>query len=148
VPAQSLAKEQPVTSSVGRGPQQIWIAYNDAANRGAHDLAAAYIAPDLTVLVNGHPAIASAEDDRAVQSELIRCYPDYSRSYEYGIEDGDRAAIEWRMRGTPADGVDLPALDVSGCSLLRCAEGRIVEARLYHPPGALDRVADRALGHG
>jgi len=125
---------------------QIWIAYNDAANRGDHDLAARYIAPDLGVLINGAPGVASAEEDRAVQSELIRCYPDYTRAFLGGLEDGDRAAVEWRMQGTPAGDVDLPPLDVPGCSLIRCADGRIVEARLYHPTGALDRIADRALG--
>jgi hypothetical protein len=125
---------------------QIWVAYNEAANRGDHDLAARYIAPDLAVLINGAPGVASAEEDRAVQSELIRCYPDYTRTFLGGLEDGDRAAVEWRMQGTPAGDVDLPPLDVPGCSLIRCAGGRIVEARLYHPTGALDRIADRALG--
>jgi ketosteroid isomerase-like protein len=98
------------------------------------------------VLINRAPGVASAEEDRAVQSELIRCYPDYTRTFLGGLEDGDRAAVEWRMQGTPAGDVDLPPLDVPGCSLIRCADGRIVEARLYHPTGALDRIADRALG--
>jgi hypothetical protein len=49
------------------------------------------------------------------------------------------------MLGTPAGGVDLPPLDVPGCSIVRCIEGRITEARLYHPTGALDVVTERAL---
>jgi hypothetical protein len=52
------------------------------------------------------------------------------------------------MQGTPAPGVDLPPLDVSGCSVVRGQDGRIVEARLYHPTGLLVLLADRALGRG
>ncbi|SNR91605.1 nuclear transport factor 2 family protein [Blastococcus mobilis] len=135
-----------MTCTARPGPREIWLAYDEASNRGDHDAAAAFVAPDLAVLVNGVPALSSVAEDRAVQTELIRCYPDYARSFVGALEDGDSAAIEWRMHGTPAPGVDLPPLDVPGCSVVRCRDGRIVEARLYHPTGALDRVADRALG--
>jgi len=130
------------------GPREIWLAYDEASNRGDHDAAAAFVASDLAVLVNGTPAIASVAEDRAIQSELIRCYPDYARSFVGALEDGDAAVIEWRMHGTPAAGVDLPPLDVPGCSVIRCRDGRIVEARLYHPTGALDLITARALGRG
>lgn len=134
-----------MTSPAQPGPREVWLAYDEASNRGDHDAAAAFVAPDLAVLVNGRPAIASTAEDRAVQAELIRCYPDYARVFVGALEDGDSAAIEWRMRGTPAPDVDLPPLDVPGCSVVRCRDGRIVEARLYHPAGALDAIAERAL---
>jgi ketosteroid isomerase-like protein len=137
-----------VTSTARPGPREIWLAYDAASNRGDHDAAAAFVAPDLAVLVNGSPAVSSAAEDRAVQAELIRCYPDYARTFVSALEDGDCAAVEWRMQGTPAPGVDVPPLDVPGCSVVRCRDGRIVEARLYHPTGALDRITDRALGRG
>lgn len=137
-----------MTSTAPPGPRDIWLAYDEASNRGDHDAAAAFIAPDLAVLINGSPAIASVAEDRAIQTELIRCYPDYGRTFVDALEDGDRAVIEWRMRGTPAPGIDVPPLDVPGCSVIRCQDGRIVEARLYHPTGGLDRIADRALGRG
>jgi hypothetical protein len=137
-----------VRSTARPGPREIWLAYDDAANRGDSDAAASFVAPDLAVLVNGSPASSSAAESRAVQTELIRCYPDYARSFIGPLEDGDRAVIEWRMQGTPAPDVDLPPLDVPGCSVLRCADSRIVEAQLYHPTGALDRIVDRALGRG
>ncbi len=130
------------------GPREIWLAYDEASNRGDSDAAAAFVAPDLTVLVNGTPAVSSVAEDRAIQTELIRCYPDYARTFVGALEDGDSAAIEWRMQGTPAPGVDLPPLDVPGCSVVRCQDGRIVQARLYHPTGALDRIVDRARGRG
>jgi hypothetical protein len=129
-------------------PLAVWRAYNDASNTGDHDTAGRYLDPGLAVLVNGAPAVSSIEEDRAIQSELIRCYPDYTRDYLAGFEDGEWATVEWRMRGTAADGVDLPPLDVPGCSVVRCVDGRLTAARLYHPTGALDRVADRALGRG
>ena len=136
-----------MTSAEPASPIQIWVAYNDASNRGDHERAARYIAPDLAVLINGEPGVVSAEEDRAIQSELIRCYPDYTRLFLGGLDSGDRAAVEWRMQGTPGGEADLPPLDVPGCSLIRCVDGRMVEARIYHPTGALDRIASRALGH-
>jgi SnoaL-like domain len=135
-----------MTSSKDAGPVQIWIAYNDACNKGDHERAASLISPDLEVSVNGRPAVASAEQDEAVQRELVRCYPDYARDFMGAMEDGDGAAVEWQMRGSPTPGINLPPLDVPGCSLFRCADGRIVEARLYHPTGTLDLITDRALG--
>jgi ketosteroid isomerase-like protein len=139
--------EKLVTSTAPHGPREIWLAYDQASNQGDHDAAAAFVAPDLAVLINGSPAVSSLAY-RAIQTELLRCYPDYARTFVSALEDGDHAAIEWRMRGTPAAGVDLPPLDVPGCSVVRCRDGRIVEARLYHPTGLLDRIVDRALGRG
>lgn len=137
-----------MTSTAAPGPREIWLAYDEALNRGDHHAAAACVATDLAVLINGSPAISSSAENRAIGRELIRCYPDYARSFVGALEDGDQAVIEWRMRGTPAPGIDLPPLDLPGCSVVRCQDGRIVEARLYHPTGALDRIADRALGRG
>lgn len=135
-----------MSSPKTEAPLSIWVAYNDASNAGDHDTAARCVDPALNVFVNGRPAIASVDEDRAIQVELIRCYPDYERQYVAGFECGAWATIEWRMRGTAEGRSNLPSLDVPGCSIVRCAQGRIVEARLYHPTGALDRVADRALG--
>jgi hypothetical protein len=137
-----------VTDAVPTTPLSIWIAYNDACNAGDHQRAARWVAPDLTVLANGRPAVTSAQEDRAIQDELIRCYPDYVRQYNGGFEHRDWAGAEWTMRGTPAGKLDLPPLQVSGCSIIRCRDDRIVEARLYYPTGALDGVADRALRGG
>ncbi len=100
------------------------------------------------MLANGRPAAASVKEDRAIQEELIRCYPDYTRDYNGGFEHRDCAVAEWTMRGTAAADIDVPPLEVSGCSVIRCRDDRIVEARLYYPTGALDRVADRALRRG
>ena len=127
-------------------PLAVWRAYNDASNAGDHDAAAQYLDPGLRVLVNGRPSVASVEEDRAVQAELLRLYPDYHREYVEGLETGDSAAVEWRMSGTPSE-PGVPPLDVAGVSIVRLVDGRLASARLYHPTGALDLVAGRALGH-
>lgn len=127
------------------GPLAVWHAYNDASNAGDHDTAARYLDPGLAVLVNGEPAVSSVEQDRAVQTELLRRYPDYRRDAVAGFEAGDLATVEWRMRGTSAvPGVT--DLDVAGVSIVRLVAGRLAAARLYHPTGALDAVTADALG--
>jgi hypothetical protein len=73
--------EKPVTSTAPHGPREIWLAYDQASNRGDHDAAAAFVAPDLAVLINGSPAVSSLAEDRAIQTERIRCYPDYARTF-------------------------------------------------------------------
>jgi hypothetical protein len=137
-----------MTEAVPTPPLSIWIAYNDACNAGDHQRAARWVATDLMVLANGRPAVTSVQQDQAIQEELIRCYPDYTRDYNGGFEHRDRAIAEWTMRGTPAGKTGLPPLEVSGCSIIRCRDDRIVEARLYYPTGTLDQLAERALrGH-
>jgi ketosteroid isomerase-like protein len=124
-------------------PAEIYRAYNDAEN--AHDLVAAeqLVAPDLSVEVNGKAAVGSAEDDRAANAALLACYPDYHRRIVGAVVDGDRAAVRWRMLGTPAtDGLE--PLDVHGCSFVTVADGRITEAALYYDGAALDAVLARA----
>jgi ketosteroid isomerase-like protein len=124
-------------------PAQVYRAYNDAEN--AHDLVAAQrlVAPDLSVEVNGRPAVGSAEDDRAANAALLAGYPDYRREIVDAVVDGDRAAVRWRMLGTPATG-ELDPLDVHGCSVVTVADGRITEATLYYDGAALDAVLARA----
>jgi hypothetical protein len=70
---------------------QMWTAYNDAFNYGDHDRAVRYLAADPRVLLNGQPVIGSAED-RLIQEELLRCYPDYHRVYANSVLDGDIVA--------------------------------------------------------
>lgn len=91
------------------------------------------------------PAVSSVAEGRAVQTELIRCYPNYVRSFVGALEEAIRRNRVAHARHTgPA--VDLPPLDVPGCFVVRCRDGRIVEARLYHPTGARDPITDRTLG--
>ncbi len=56
------------------------------------------------------------------------------------IADGDRAAVRWRMLGTPAPGVELEPLDVYGCSVVQVVEGRMTHAYLFVENSALDEV--------
>jgi ketosteroid isomerase-like protein len=120
-------------------PASVYLAYNDAENRQDAEAAAALVAPDLKVEVNGRSAISSAEDDRAANAELLRRYPDYRRHVVDVMASGDRGVVRWRMLGTPAEpGVE--PLDVHGCSVVTVREGRITQAFLYYDGAALDSV--------
>ncbi|MFF3494624.1 nuclear transport factor 2 family protein [Streptomyces sp. NPDC002795] len=125
--------------------EKIFRAYNDAENAHAPDTAAQLLAPDLDVQVNGRQALASAEDDRAANDELLRRYPDYRREIVDVVANGERAVARWRMRGTPS-AADGEPLDVHGCSVVTVRDGRITQAFLYYDGGALAAVLDAVTG--
>jgi ketosteroid isomerase-like protein len=127
------------------GPIAIWLECNEALNRNDHVAASRLMHPDVVAVANGQPAVASTDDDRAIQQELVRCFPDFKREFTGGLESGNEAVVEWRMRGTAAPGVGVDDLDVPGCSIISCEDGRLRSARLYHPTGVLDVIAERAL---
>lgn len=120
--------------------ETIFRAYNAAEN--AHDLDAAgeLVTADLYVEINGRQGLGSAEDDAKANAELLRCYPDYRREIVEVVADGDRAAVRWRMLGTPAPDVDLDPLDVHGCSVVHVVDGRMNRAYLFVEGSALDDV--------
>ena len=125
--------------------EQVYRDYNAAEND--HDLAraAALVTPDLTVEVNGRPAIGSAEEDARANAELLSCYPDYHRDIIEIVSTGERAAVRWRMSGTPVAEVadTLGVLDLHGCSVIEVIDGRIATASLYFDRGVLDALLGR-----
>ncbi|GAA2353232.1 nuclear transport factor 2 family protein [Streptomyces violaceusniger] len=126
---------------VGDDPASVYRAYNDAEMRQDTEAAAAVVSPDLSVEVNGRAALSTAEEDRAANAELLRRYPDYRREILDVVVAGDRAAVRWRMLGTPAaPGVE--ALDVHGCSVVTVREERITDAFLYYDGAALDAALE------
>lgn len=122
------------------GAEDVYRAYNIAEN--AHDLEAteSLVAPDLEVAINGRGRIASAEEDSVANAQLFGTYPDYRREIIEVIADGDRAAVRWRMSGTPVAGADLPPLDLHGCSIVEARAGRLTRAFLYVDERALAAV--------
>lgn len=122
------------------GVEDVYRAYNLAEN--AHDLEAteSLVAPDLEVAINGRGRIASAEQDAVANAQLFATYPDYRREIIEVIADGDRAAVRWRMSGTPVAGADLPPLDLHGCSVVEARSGRLTRAFLYVDERALAAV--------
>jgi ketosteroid isomerase-like protein len=124
-------------------PAAVWLAYNEAENRRDHAAMGALIATDLSVTVNGRPAVASAEDDLRAMRTLVETYPDYRREVEEVIDVGNRAAARWRMLGTPvAEGVQ--PLEVPGCSIVTVEDGVITAAHLYYQGEALDAALEAA----
>lgn len=111
--------------------EEVYRAYNAAEN--SHDIAAttSLVSPDLEVAINGRERIASAQEDAAANALLFQTYPDYRRDIVEVIADGRRAAVRWRMVGTPAEGLGLGPLDLHGCSIVEALEGRLTRAFLY-----------------
>lgn len=122
----------------------IWLSYNAAENAGDFERMLALVSADLCVTVNGHPAVGSAADDEAAMKALISAYPDYRREVDEVIGIGDRVVARWRMRGTSADPSRRDDLEVAGCSVVRCRDGRMIDAALYYDGAALDRVLNEA----
>lgn len=120
-------------------PSEIWLSYNAAENRHEFAVMGEYVAPDLTVVVNGRQAMSSAEEDERANRLLVQAYPDYRRVVDQVVDDGEWGVVRWRMTGTSArDG--LPDLDVAGCSVVAARDGRMTQAFLYYDGAALDAL--------
>lgn len=111
--------------------EDVYRAYNAAEN--AHDITAttALVAPDLEVAINGRERLASGEEDAVANARLFAAYPDYRRDIIEVIAEGERAAVRWRMVGTPAAESGLGTLDLHGCSIVEARAGRLTRAYLY-----------------
>jgi predicted ester cyclase len=121
----------------------VYAAYNDAENAKNFPAMTKLVSAELRVEVNGQVAVSSADEDQRAMLELFRTYPDYHREIEEIVVAGDRATVRWRMRGTA--GIDaIPALDVSGCSVVSVRAGQLTHAVLYYEGAALNAVLARA----
>ena len=121
---------------------RIYRAYNDAENTRDQATMNALLAPDIAIEMNGRPALSSAEDDAIAMAALFDAYPDYHREIVSVVDDGDQAAIRWRMVGHGATrfGGRLPDLDVHGCSFVTVEGGRMTRAWLYSAEGQIDAI--------
>lgn len=111
--------------------EAVYRAYNAAENNHDIEGTSSLVAPDLEVAINGRGRIASGEEDAVANSLLFSTYPDYRRDIVEVIADGRRAAVRWRMRGTPVTGSGLSPLDLHGCSIVEALDGRLTRAHLY-----------------
>jgi hypothetical protein len=100
----------------------------------------ALVAPNLEVAINGCKRIASGEQDAVANGRLFAAYPDYRREIIEVIADGDRAAVRWRMLGSPAIDSGLAPLDLHGCSVVEAHDGRLVRAFLYIDESSLAAI--------
>ena len=125
-------------------PAQVYRAYVDAETRRDEAAMSAVLAPDIAIELNGEPALGSADEDAAAMAALFEAYPDYHREIIDIIEDGDQAAARWRMVGHPRAELAqrLPLIDIHGVSVVRVAGGRMTQAFVWSPSGALERVLE------
>jgi predicted ester cyclase len=110
--------------------------FND---RDDHDAFFDAYRPD--VVLHGYPAGLQGHDGlRAFHEALWEAFPDVRLTVEDLVVESDRAALRYRLQGThggPYLGVAPTGLrfDVEGLTLLRVAEGRVVEE--WHSPTEL-----------
>ena len=104
----------------------------------------AALAPDIAIELNGEAALGSAEDDAAAMAARFEAYPDYRREIVDIFEQGGRAAARWRMVGHPRPELAerLPPIDIRGVSVVTVVDGRMTEAFVWSPSGALERVLE------
>jgi predicted ester cyclase len=104
-----------------------------------HD--AFFDAYDPDVVLHGYPAGLQGRDGvRAFHEALWEAFPDARLTVEDLVVETDRAALRYRLQGThsgPYLGVAPTGLsfDVEGLTLLRLADGRVVEE--WHSPTEL-----------
>ena len=88
---------------------------------------------DPDVALHGYPgALQGLDGLRAFHQALWEAFPDARLTVEDLVVEGDRAALRYRLQGThrgPYLGVAPTgvAFDVEGLTLLRLADGRVVE---------------------
>jgi predicted ester cyclase len=130
-------------------PAAIYRAYVEAETRRDETAMGDVLAPDITIELNGEPALGSAREDAAAMAALFEAYPDYHREIIDIVEEGDRAAARWRMLGHPRPSLAgrLPVIDIRGVSVVTVLDGRMTEAYVWSPAGTLDRVLE-LLGTG
>jgi len=110
--------------------------FND---RDDHDAFFDAYHPD--VVLHGYPAGLQGHDGlRAFHQALWQAFPDVRLTVEDLVVESDRAALRYRLQGThggPYLGVAPTGLrfDVEGLTLLRVADGRVVEE--WHSPTEL-----------
>jgi predicted ester cyclase len=96
---------------------------------------------DPDVVLHGYPAGLQGRDGlRAFHEALWEAFPDAHLTVEDLVVEADRAALRYRLQGTHSGnylGVAPTGLrfDVEGLTLLRLADGRVVEE--WHSPTEL-----------
>ena len=102
--------------------------FNDLEDREAF-----FEAYDADVVLHGYPAGLQGRDGlRAFHEALWEAFPDARLTVEDLVVDADRVALRYRLQGTHSGnylGVAPTGLgfDVEGLTLLRLADGRVVE---------------------
>jgi ketosteroid isomerase-like protein len=113
--------------------------YYDALNTGDTDLVASHFTEDAThyyTRLGPHKGAQTIGEHTRMAVEQIGG----QWTLEQGIEDGDRAVIEWSMTWSdPKSGA--PRLD-RGTEWFEFREGRIAEVRAYHHGGPKNPSGD------
>lgn len=125
-------------------PTELYRSYIDAENARDVDAMAAYLAPGLTVTVNGVPQLADRDEDAEATRQLLERYPDYRRLLHNVFHEGSTVVAEWEMAAPGDPTLGVAPLSVIGCSIVDVEDGVMTTARLYTDPRAIQELLDEA----
>jgi predicted ester cyclase len=112
--------------------------YFDAVARQDLDAMEAHYAPGTGGLIHGLVDLKVGGNYREWFGNLFRAFPDWKFEVLDIVTEGDRAAVEWRARGTFTgdarfEGMEAngASVDVQGCDLVRVRDGKMVDNQAY-----------------
>jgi uncharacterized protein len=124
-----------VTGPDGAGARAVLRAYLDALTAGALDAIAASFAEDATWSLHGNLPLSGTRRGRAAIMDFLVAagglYEPGTQRFTFGeiTAEGDRAVLEWRVRGT-ASATGRP-YDNAYCGVFVIRDGQIAEVREY-----------------
>jgi predicted ester cyclase len=112
--------------------------YFEAVGRQDLDAMEAHYAPGGGGPIHGLVELRVGGNYRDWFGSLFRAFPDWKFEILDVVAEGERAAVEWRARGTftgdaKFEGMEPngASVDVQGCDVVTIREGRIVDNQAY-----------------
>jgi predicted ester cyclase len=112
--------------------------YFDAIARQDLDAMESHYAPGGGGPIHGLVELRVGDNYRQWFGNLFRAFPDWKFEVLDVVAEGDRAAVEWRARGTFTgdtrfEGMEAngASIDVQGCDLVRVRDGKMVDNQAY-----------------
>jgi steroid delta-isomerase-like uncharacterized protein len=122
--------------------REVWAAMSAADNRHDTSRYADWMSDDVVVHVLGGREVRGLARYRSFMTELFAGIPDYHASPLHVLSADDLVMVHWIITGTHTGtlfGADATgrAVEYTGCSVWRVADGRIVEGWMYPDRAAL-----------
>jgi steroid delta-isomerase-like uncharacterized protein len=126
------------TASKAKSTAEVTRSYFDALSRRDVDAMAAHYAPGGGGPIHGLVELRIDENYRDWFGNLFRAFPDWNFEVLNLIAEDDKAAVEWRARGTfngsaRFEGMEPngASVDVQGCDMVTVQDGKIVRIDAY-----------------
>jgi predicted ester cyclase len=112
--------------------------YFDAIARQDLDAMESHYVPGAGGPIHGLVDLRVGDNYREWFGNLFRAFPDWKFEVLDIVAEGDRAAVEWRARGTFSgdarfEGMEPngASVDVQGCDLVRVRDGKMIDNQAY-----------------